>query len=81
MTGQARCSMSLKTNTDYVIKDHTKNKMRKTLNLHRQTKIGRWCNVYKSHKIGLAEKVVYQHALKMSMEDASLIFCARLWPK
>ena len=58
-------------NTEYVIIGYTKNKMRKTHNLHGQTKIGRGCSAYKSHKMGLAEKVVFQH-------DASLIFCGRL---
>ena len=46
------------------MKGHTKNEMRKNQNSQGETKIGRWCNAYKSHKIGLAEKVVFQHAFK-----------------
>ena len=33
----------------------------------------------KSHQISLAEKVGLQHAFKSVMEDASLIFCGRLF--
>ena len=48
-------------NTEYVIKGHKHDKMRKTQNFYGLSKIGRRCNTYKSHKIGLAEKVVFQH--------------------